>query len=160
MSTSAEEIRIKSINELEVVGGANKVLGQGAYAKVKLVRLKKTGQLFALKELDLTKETSSRVTKEKRVAWSNQMEIIKREIKLHKKLSHENIIRLVDFFKLKDNIYLLMEYAEKGNLFHFIRQHKKLDEEKAIRYFNQTCQGIRYLHANNICHRDLKVLSR
>ena len=63
-----EEIRIKSINELEVVGGSNKVLGQGAYAKVKLVKLKKTGQLYALKELDLTKETSSRTSKEKRVS--------------------------------------------------------------------------------------------
>ena len=86
------------------------------------------------------------------------MEIIKREIKLHKKLDHENIIKLIDFFKLKDNIYLLMEYAEKGNLFHFIRQNRKFDEVRALKYFSQTCKGIKYLHANNICHRDLKVV--
>jgi len=85
------------------------------------------------------------------------MEIIKREIKLHKKLDHENIVRLYDFFKLKDSIFLLMEYAEKGNLFHIIRKQNKFDEAQAVRYFKMTCLGIKYLHANNVCHRDLKV---
>ena len=64
---ATEEIRIKSISELELVGGQNKILGQGAYAKVRLVKLKRTGQLFALKELDLNKDTLSKASKEKRV---------------------------------------------------------------------------------------------
>jgi hypothetical protein len=64
---AAPDIRIKSISELELVGGQNKVLGQGAYAKVRLVKLKKTGDLYALKELDLNKDTASRASKEKRV---------------------------------------------------------------------------------------------
>lgn len=155
-----EEIRIKSINELEFVEGKSKLLGQGAYASVRLVRLKRTGQLYALKELDLTKETNSRMPQEKRVAsLSPQIELIKREIKLHKKLEHENVIRLYDFFKLKESIFLLMEYAEKGNLFHLIRSVRRFEEPRAIKFFKQTCLGVKYLHSKSICHRDLKVLA-
>ena len=67
------------------------------------------------------------------------------------------MVKLYDFFKLKDYIFLLMEYADKGNLFHVIRQNRKFDEAKAVWYFKQTAMGVAYLHANNVCHRDLKV---
>ena len=59
-----------------------------------------------------------------------------REVEIHKKLKHENIIRLYTSCEDAEYIYLVLEYAEKGNLFYFIRNSKKrLTEEEAFHYF-------------------------
>lgn len=86
-----------------------------------------------------------------------QMELIKREIKLHKQLIHPNIIRLYDYFKVKGNIFLLMEWAQKGNLYNLLRVQQRLPEPLAIKYFADTCLGVEFLHSRNVIHRDLKV---
>lgn len=48
-----------------------------------------------------------------------------REVEIHKKLSHENIIRLYTSLEDDHFIYLILEYAEKGNLFYLIRNKVK-----------------------------------
>jgi serine/threonine protein kinase len=47
-----------------------------------------------------------------------------REVDIHKKLKHENIIRLYTSFEDSHFIYLVLEYAAKGNLFFIIRNKK------------------------------------
>ena len=85
------------------------------------------------------------------------MDLVKREIKLHKQFKHKHVIRLYDYFKMGDRVFLLMELAQKGNLFKHIRKHKIFTEKEAMRYFFQVLEGVEYLHANNVIHRDLKV---
>ena len=58
---------------------------------------------------------------------------------------------------MKNKVFLLMELGEKGNLYNYIKNNRKLPEEEAVRMFYQVCSGIAYLHELNICHRDLKV---
>ena len=82
---------------------------------------------------------------------------MKQEIKIHKKLNHPHIIKLYHFFEDKCFIYMIMEYAENGTLFNFIKKRKKLTESETFFLFFQTCLGIDYLHKNDIMHRDLKV---
>ena len=47
---------------------------------------------------------------------------IRKEIDLHKSLNHENIIRLYDNFEDETHSFLILEYAEKGDLFEFLRK--------------------------------------
>ena len=84
-------------------------------------------------------------------------EHLKREIKIQKKLNHPHIIRLLYSFEDKENVYLVLEYAENGNLFYYLRKKKQLTEREAFVYYFQTCIGIDYLHKKGILHRDLKV---
>lgn len=84
-------------------------------------------------------------------------ENLNREIKIQKKLDHPHVIRLFHSFEDKDNVYLILEYAENGNLFFYLRKRKKMSEKEAFVYFFQTCIGIDYLHKKGILHRDLKV---
>lgn len=52
--------------------------------------------------------------------------------------------------------YLVLEYVEGGELFHYIRRNGGLPEEEAVRIFRQMIAGLSYCHRFNICHRDLK----
>ena len=84
---------------------------------------------------------------------------LKNEIKIQKRLTHPHIIRLYEYFQDEQNIYLVMEYAENGSLFFYIRKKMKLNkltERESFVFFFQTCIGIDYLHKNSIIHRDLK----
>jgi serine/threonine protein kinase len=79
-----------------------------------------------------------------------------REVEIHKKLKHDNIIRLYTSIEDDKFIYLILEYAAKGNLFYLIRNKKVLSEDEAFYFFIQTCAGIYFLHKNGLIHRDIK----
>ena len=51
---------------------------------------------------------------------------------------------------------MILEFAENGNLFNYLKKRTKLPENEAFVYFFQTCLGIDYLHKKDIIHRDLK----
>ncbi len=58
-----------------------------------------------------------------------------RECEIHKRIIHENIVRLYTYFERDNIVYLLLEYAEKGNLFYIIRNKKQMTEAEAFYYF-------------------------
>ena len=60
-------------------------------------------------------------------------------------------------FEEGNTIYMVMEYIEGGNLFHYQNQHKTFREEKAAIFFGQTLSALEYLHSLDLMHRDLKV---
>lgn len=81
---------------------------------------------------------------------------IEREIIIMKLISHPNIMGLYDVWENKNDLYLILEYIEGGELFDYLIKRGKLLEVEAINYFKQIIHGIGYLHQFNICHRDLK----
>ena len=127
------------------VSKQGKSLGKGAYGEVQLVQHISTKVQYALK-----------VIKKRSLSRSSSLKMMQREIQVQKKLIHKNIIRLHGHIEDIENLYLVLEYAEKGNLFHYIRKRRKLKEEDAWYFFTQVCTGVNYLHENSITHRDLK----
>ena len=124
-----------------------KQLGSGSFGRVYLVSHNDTKQLFALKVID----------KRKLMVSYGKLDIIYNEINIHSKLSHENIIKLYNVHEDKENINIIMEYAENGNLFELISKEKNgLKESVAFSYFIQVVNAVYYLHNNNIIHRDIK----
>ena len=124
-----------------------KQLGSGSFGRVYLVSHNDSKKLFALKVID----------KRKLMISYGKLDIIYNEINIHSKLSHENIIKLYNIHEDNESINIIMEYAEKGNLFQLISKEKSgLDESKAFDYFIQVVNAVYYLHNNNIIHRDIK----
>ena len=124
-----------------------KQLGSGSFGRVYLVSHNDSKKLFALKVID----------KRKLMVSYGKLDIIYNEINIHSKLAHENIIKLYSVHEDNESINIIMEYAEKGNLFQLISKEKTgLDESKAFDYFIQVVNAVYYLHINNIIHRDIK----
>ncbi len=121
------------------------MLGQGTFSTIYLYKNKLTQKLFAVKHIYKNKilETIKTLSKFK-------------EIEIHKKLIHDNIIRLYSSRETKDYYDLLLEYAPKGNIFQLILQKQNFSEIECFSYFIQIVNAIYFLHENNIIHRDIK----
>lgn len=100
-------------------------LGKGAYGQVEMALHKRLGIKLAVKKIDKRSLSNKKIKA-----------TLLREVDIHKRLKHENIIRLYASCEDSEFIYLILEYAEKGNLFFFIRDSKRrLTEEEAFHYF-------------------------
>lgn len=114
-------------------------LGFGAYGSVQLGKCLVTGQTVAIKKIG--------------------RKIAKAEVDIHLKLNHPNIIRMLDhyFDEKHECTYIILEYAENGTLFDYIREHGLKDKRMIRGIFMSVCDAIDYMHSKNIMHRDIKV---
>jgi len=150
ISSNDPKQKKKTVDDYELANVPNKTtsdLGKGSYGQVKLVKEKgnPSSKLYAMKVISIAQLK----------AYSS-VEYLKNEIKIQKRLDHPHIVKLHHYFQDKENVYLILEYAENNNLFFYLRKKKKLTEREAFFFFSQTCLGIDYLHKKGILHRDLK----
>ncbi|KAK4177025.1 hypothetical protein QBC36DRAFT_387010 [Triangularia setosa] len=147
-----------------------KTLGKGTSARVRLARHRVTGQLVAIKILSKStafiNQSGSLANLDRLECRSPQANAdgglrrmpiaIEREIAVLKLIEHPNIIKLLDIWENRSEIYMVTEYVEKGDMFEFIRSIGALHEWEVIFYFRQIMSALDYCHSLNICHRDLK----
>ena len=79
------------------------------------------------------------------------------EVKILKNTFHFNIIKLYEVIEKEEEIFIIMEYAEGGDLSSFLTQKKYLSENTARKIFQQLIDVIYYIHQIGICHRNLKL---
>jgi serine/threonine protein kinase len=73
-----------------------------------------------------------------------------------KSISHENCIRLKDFYESKEEFILVLELVTGGELFDRIVEKEFYSEDMAAKTIKQLGNCLAYLHSNGIVHRDLK----
>ena len=73
-----------------------------------------------------------------------------------RELDQTNIIKLYEVYEGGKNIYLVMEYAQGGELFSFIKSQKTYSEETARKIMIGFLTGLAHCHSKCIAHRDLK----
>lgn len=121
-----------------------RLLGCGAFAKVYYGRNIKTGQSVAIK-----------VISKKKIAGTNLMANIKREIAIMGRLRHPNIVRMYEVLACKAKIYFVIEFAKGGELFAKVAKGR-FSEELSRKYFQQLVSAVGYCHSRGVYHRDLK----
>ncbi|XP_054641865.1 calcium/calmodulin-dependent protein kinase type 1D-like isoform X1 [Dunckerocampus dactyliophorus] len=131
----------KPINNIKDVFDFKGKMGSGSFSEVFMVREKKTGKLFALKCL-----------KKKHLAHSN----LENEINVLKRIKHDNVVGLEDFYESRTHYYLVMQLVSGGELFDRILDKGVFTEKDASTVIKQVLEAVSYLHENSIVHRDLK----
>ncbi|EMD69128.1 hypothetical protein COCSADRAFT_340967 [Bipolaris sorokiniana ND90Pr] len=145
-----------------------RTIGRGGCSRVRLVRHSGTGQYGAAKII--SKATAEKVralslanliqSAEQDPTLCHDGKVIpfglEREICIMKLLDHPNIVRLFDIWENRDELYLIMEFVEGGELFAYIQEQGGLIEIHAVHIFRQMIAALTYCHRINIHHRDLK----
>ena len=73
------------------------------------------------------------------------------------KLSHPNVIRVLNFFRANDTVYMVMEYEMGRTLQEFIQKNRPVITENFIRnVFTKLLNGLREVHSHKLLHLDLK----
>jgi serine/threonine protein kinase len=72
-------------------------------------------------------------------------------------LSHPNVIRVLNFFRANDTVYMVMEYEQGRTLQEFIKEDRAIITENFIRnVFTRLLNGLREVHSNKLLHLDIK----
>jgi serine/threonine-protein kinase Chk2 len=127
-----------------------KTLGVGAFGEVKLAFDKTTCEKYALKILP------KRMFTVKGRHMINQQSTIMSEVEILKRLNHPCIIQIKEGIDTPDNVFIVLELVEGGELFDKVISLGQYSECTAKLIFYQMVLAIKYLHDQGISHRDLK----
>lgn len=121
-----------------------KTLGQGTYSVVKEA-VHENGQQYAAKIIN-------------KKLMSGREHMVRNEIVVLRRISkgHRNVLTLVDYFETANNLYLITDLAQGGELFDRIYNKGSFYERDAVKLLRSTTSGVAYLHQHGIVHRDLK----
>ncbi|KAJ1968848.1 hypothetical protein IWQ62_000992 [Dispira parvispora] len=123
-----------------------RLIGQGAYGRVFLVQHKQKGQYFAMKV----------VPKSRVVANSRQITFTKAERAILEDVQHPFVVRLFYAFQTAECLYLILEYASGGELFHHMNVERMFTERVARFFAAEIVLALEHLHTLGIIYRDLK----
>jgi len=145
--SEGEQLDEISLSHLELLDSAQESLGKGSFGIVQRVRRKGTDKVYALKTM-----------RKQEVIEGNLINQVELEIRVQRRLKHRNVLRLYRHLEDVDNVYLMLEYCEKGELYQILRMQRcrRFPEAVACRFFIQVAEGLHYLHQNSVVHRDIK----
>jgi serum/glucocorticoid-regulated kinase 2 len=125
-----------------------KVLGRGSFGKVMLCRKKDEGpqgQLYAMKTL-----------RKQALVKRNQLTHTQTERNILQNIQHPFLVNLKFAFQTADKLYMVLEYMGGGELFHWLKQHRKFSEPRGKLYAAEICLALEVLHSKDMIYRDLK----
>ncbi|KAK4051015.1 spindle assembly checkpoint kinase [Microbotryomycetes sp. JL201] len=123
-----------------------KPLGKGKFGRVYMARTKvEPHYIVALKCLFKEELVKAKVEKQ-----------LRREIEIQSHLAHPNILRLYGYFHDEKRIFLMLEFAGKGELYKQLHRSHHFSEKRSSRYIAQMADALQYLHRKHVIHRDIK----
>ncbi|XP_024873170.1 peripheral plasma membrane protein CASK isoform X5 [Temnothorax curvispinosus] len=127
------------------------IIGKGPFSVVRKCIHRHTGQIFAVKIVDVAKFTSSP---------GLSTADLKREATICHMLKHPHIVELLETYSSEGMLYMVFEYMDGSDLcFEVVRRATAgfvYSEAVASHYMRQILEALRYCHENDIIHRDLK----
>ena len=127
-------------------------IGVGSYGIVyKVTKKNNDKQIYVLKQIPFNLKAD--INNETLIEAKNEALILS-------KLKHKYIVKYYDSFQDNNNLNIVMEYCEYGDLDSYIKNLKKnnkhLSENQIWKFFIEICTGLSYMHNKKILHRDMK----
>ncbi|NWX20216.1 AURKA kinase, partial [Aegotheles bennettii] len=120
-------------------------LGKGKFGNVYLAREKQSRFILALKVLFKTQLEEACVEHQ-----------LRREVEIQSHLRHPNILRLYGYFHDVTRVYLILEYAPRGEVYKELQKLTKFDEQRTATYITELADALSYCHSKSVIHRDIK----
>ena len=120
-------------------------LGRGKFGNVYLARERQSGYIVALKVLF-----------KNQLQHNNVEHQLRREIEIQSHLRHPNILRLYGYFYDETRVYLILEFAARGELYKELQKCRYFDEKRTATYIASLSRALVYCHAKHVIHRDIK----
>ncbi|NWR84103.1 AURKA kinase, partial [Furnarius figulus] len=130
-----------SLDDFEI----GRPLGKGKFGNVYLAREKQSKFILALKVLFKTQLEEAGVEHQ-----------LRREVEIQSHLRHPNILRLYGYFHDVTRVYLILEYAPRGEVFKELQKLTKFDEQRTATYITELGDALLYCHSKSVIHRDIK----
>ena len=122
-----------------------KVIGEGAFGKVILVRNILDNRKYAMKVLS-----------KKLLKKTNNIAYMKSERDILTKIEHPFVVQLWYAFQTESKLFLVMDFLNGGELFFHLKRRGLISENEARFYLAEMILAIEFLHSNGVIHRDLK----
>ena len=129
------------------------LIGKGTYGRVYLGMNATTGEFLAVKQVEVNQKAA--MHDKERV--KEMVAALDQEIDTMQHLEHANIVQYLGCERKEFSISIYLEYIAGGSVGSCLRKHGKFEESVVKSLTHQTLEGLAYLHAEGILHRDLKA---
>ena len=133
---------------MDDIGGyrLNRCVGSGTFGGVWECVDPRTNTSYAAKVIDIDNILNQEMFKH-----------FRNELTVHSRLNHPGITKLVDAFGDDQNVYIILELCDGGDMSEVVKDHGGLSEDDAKYYFKQIMEAVAYLHKAGVAHRDIKL---
>ncbi|XP_029001360.2 serine/threonine-protein kinase H1-like [Betta splendens] len=118
------------------------LIGRGSFSRVVRAEHRATRQPFAIKMME--------------VEAAEGREVCAAELAVLQRVSHANVIQLVEVLQVPQRVYMVLELATGGELLERVISRGHFTERDATQALRMALAGVGYLHNLGIAHRDLK----
>ena len=154
--------------ELEIVEETNSIIEEKIqkntnefqikkYRKIRLLGKGGFARCYEVLDEETNHYSAAKVIPKKNLIKSRAKQKLISEIKIHKSVQHENIVKFEHYFEDVENVYILTELCHNQTLNDLLKRRKRLTELEVQYYVLQMVKALKYLHNLKIIHRDLKL---
>ena len=141
-------LRAVALDPGNVVGGRYRILAQLGAGGM--------GIVYKAHDLELDDVVALKMLRPSALVDGEQLERLKSEIKLARKITHPNVLRTFDFGEVDGQPFISMEYVRGLTLRYLLSETRRIPYAAGLRIARQLCAGLAAAHAVGVLHRDIK----
>jgi serine/threonine protein kinase len=115
------------------------------------------GQVWLVWDQELEIQIAAKILNPQLMSDPHRVQLLKNECRNTRRLAHPNIVRVFDFHRSEDLVFISMEYVDGQNLNDYRRQQEAIGILQIIRLIKPVINALGYAHEMGLVHRDIKA---